>query len=237
MKKNLFHLTAAVLLLLAAAPVMAQRGWNYIDPSNILSKDSISKQGYTLLFINKDSALDPQVKKRLIETFFTVYPKEVSTYNTGAARKVVFVIDPAYKGVAATSGAIVRFSPLWFHQHPEDIDVVTHEAMHIVQAYPGGSGPGWITEGIADYVRYRLGVNNEAAKWKLPDYAAKQKYDNSYRITARFFVWIENKYNKKLVQELDAAMRNKKYTEDIWKQLTGKTVDELWAEYGANPVV
>ena len=236
MKQQLFATLFTASCLLAGSATRAQENWNEIGPG-ILSKDSITQAGYTLLFINKDSALDNTVKKKLIDAFFTVYPKEVSSYNTRSARKVVFIIDPAYTGVAATSGAIVRFNPKWFHQHPEDIDVVTHEAMHIVQAYPGGSGPGWITEGIADYVRFRLGVNNEAANWKLPDYSAKQKYDNSYRVTARFFVWIENRYNKKLVRHLDEAMRTKKYTDAIWKQLTGKTLDELWAEYGSNPVV
>jgi hypothetical protein len=34
-----------------------------------------------------------------------------------------------------------------------------------------------------------------------------------------------------VVQKLNAAMRTGRYTEDLWKRSTGKTVDELWARY------
>ncbi len=59
----------------------------------------------------------------------------------------------------------------------------------------------------------------------------------AYRITARFLVWTEKNYNKKLVDKLDNAMRTKTYKADIWKELTGKTLDELWGEYAKNPVI
>jgi len=202
-----------------------------------ISSDSITKATYTLLFINKDTALDVTVKQRLIDAFFTVYPKEANMYNQNTARKVTFVIDPAYDGVAATGGDVVRFNPEWFHKHPGDIDVVTHEVMHIVQAYPEDAGPGWITEGIADYVRYKMGVDNAGAGWKLPEYNAKQNYDNSYRITARFFVWIEQHYDKSFVKQLDAAMRSKTYTDDFAVKHTGKTFSELWEAYKMDPAI
>lgn len=32
--------------------------------------------------------------------------------------------------------------------------MIAHELVHIAQAYPPGTGPGWLTERIADYVRY-----------------------------------------------------------------------------------
>lgn len=202
-----------------------------------ISTDSIIKGKYTLLFINKDTALDATVKQRLIDAFFTVYPKEAAMYNQHTANKVTFIIDPAYDGVAATSNDVVSFNPEWFRKHPGDIDVVTHEAMHIVQAYPDEAGPGWITEGIADYVRYKMGVDNAGANWKLTEYNAKQNYDNSYRITARFFVWIEQHYDKNFVKQLDAAMRSKKYTDDFAKQHTGKTFSQLWEEYTNNSAI
>jgi hypothetical protein len=37
------------------------------------------------------------------------------------------------------------------------------------------------------------------------------------------------------VVKLDSAMRNHTYKDTLWKDLTGKTVDELWAAYAANP--
>src|SRR5699024_5085544 len=164
-----------------------------------------------------------------------VYPEEAKRFNPQTARKVTFIIDPEYKGVAATSNAVTRFNPKWFQSHPEDIDVVTHEVMHIVQDYHSGRTPGWLTEGIADYVRYTYGVNNKASGWALPDYNSKQSYKDAYRITARFLVWLQEHYDQSIVNKLDAALRAGTYTAGIWEQLTDKTVDELWKLYGNDP--
>ncbi len=235
MKKQ--QLLTAFLFSLAIYDLQAQRDWKRLPMESMVSKDTVTKKGYTLIFLNQDSALDPQVKQRLVDAFFTVYPAEAAAYNPNTANKVIFFVDPKYTGVAATSDGIVRFNPQWFHKHPEDIDVVTHEVMHIVQAYGGNSGPGWLTEGIADYVRYVFGVDNAGAHWSMPDYNTKQSYTNAYRITARFLVWIEKNKHAGMVKELDSAMRSKTYTPDIWKQLTGKALDELWAEYGQNPAI
>lgn len=199
--------------------------------------ETIIREGYTLEYTNKSTTFDTAVGRRLINTFFQVYPAEAKRFNRNTARKVSFVIDPGYDGVAATSGGVIVFNPEWFRQHPDDIDVVTHEAMHVVQAYPGDAGPWWLTEGIADYVRYVFGVDNASANWKLPAYNEKQHYTQSYRITARFFLWLEKKKRKDIIDKLDVAMRSRTYTDAIWKKLTGKTVDELWAEYAAQPEV
>src|SRR6202000_3023031 len=117
------------------------------------TRDTIKKNKLTLIFINKDTAFSAVTKQRLTDAFFIVYPEEIKTYNKESATQVTFVIDPAYKGVAATGGGVVRFNPAWFAKNPEDIDVVTHEVMHIVQNYGRNEVPGWLTEGIADYGR------------------------------------------------------------------------------------
>lgn len=205
--------------------------------SQVQQKETIVREGYTLEYTNKSPTFDTAVGRRLINAFFTVYPAEAKRFNRKTARKVSFVIDPEYDGVAATSGDVIVYNPEWFRKHPGDIDVVTHEAMHVVQAYPGNSGPGWLTEGIADYVRYTFGVDNEGANWKLPAYNEKQHYTQSYRITARFLLWLEKKKRKDIVDKLDAAMRSRSYKEEIWKKLTGKSVEELWKEYAAQPEV
>jgi hypothetical protein len=116
-------------------------------------------------------------------------------------------------------------------KHPEDIDVVTHEVMHIVQNDGRSTGPGWPTEGIADYVRYKFGIDNAGSKWTLPAYKSSQSYKNSYRITAQFFDWLENNGHAGIVKKLDAQLRDHTYTQHTWKDLTGKTLDELWDDY------
>lgn len=196
-----------------------------------------NKKGYQLTFINQDATLDTALQQRMVNTFFKVYPELAKAYNKKTAKEVTFVIDTAYKGVAETGNGRVTISSAWMHKHPEDIDVITHEVMHIVQDYGESSGPGWLTEGIADYARYKFGVNNTAAKWALPAYKSTQNYDNAYRITARFLVWIEEKVKPGIVKDLNKELHLHTFTDNSWKAETGKTLDELWKSYTANPAI
>ena len=205
--------------------------------SNAQQTEVFNKKGYKLTVENQDANFSPELKNKLIETFYTVYPELAKAYNKKTLKSVTFVIDTAYNGVAATADGRVVFSSKYMTKHPHDIDVVTHEVMHIVQDYGQSIGPGWLTEGIADYARYKFGVDNEGAKWALPAFKATQSYENSYRITARFLVWIEKNIKPGLVKNLDAQLRSHTFTNESWKQETGKTLDELWAAYAANPVV
>ena len=194
-----------------------------------------SKDGYQLKFTNNSPDFSTALRAKMIATFFQVYPQLVNTFNKKAAKEVTFNIDTAFKGVAGAGGGQVVFNPDWFKKHPGDIDVVTHEVMHIVQDYGNTNGPGWLTEGIADYVRFKFGVDNQGANWSLPVFKPTQHYDNAYRITARFLNWMEVNGNQGIVVKLDSAMRSNTYKESIWKELSGKTIDELWASYAANP--
>lgn len=194
-------------------------------------------KGYKLTFINYDPTFTDDARLRLVNTFFKVYPELAAEYNPQTLKAVTMVIDTAYKGVAETADGKVTISSAWMHKRPEDIDVVTHEVMHIVQDYGESVGPGWLTEGIADYARYKFGVNNDAAKWSLTPYKSGQNYDNAYRITARFLAWIEAKVKPGIVKELNTELRQHTYTDNSWKQQTGKTVDELWKTYIPNPEI
>ncbi len=235
MRKEILRIVLSGILGVISIGLFAQANEKLF--TKVTAKEVTKKGKYTLVFVYDLTANDKVLRQRLTDAFFAVYPKEAAMYNRHTARKVTFFMDPAYDGVAATGNDTVRFNPEWFRKHPDDIDVVTHEVMHIVQAYPDDAGPGWITEGIADYVRYKMGVDNAGAGWKLPDYNTKQNYDNAYRITARFFIWIEQRYDKDFVKQLDAAMRGKKYKDDFAKQHTGKTFDQLWQQYAGSPAI
>jgi Peptidase of plants and bacteria len=202
---------------------------------NWVSYSKEKHKGYTLTFISKDTNLDPKVRKNLISTYFEIYPALVKTFNEKSTHDVLFVVDTAYKAVAEASGNRILFSAGYMKAHPTDIDVVTHETMHIVQGYGYSAGPVWLTEGIADYVRYKYGVDNVGSKWSLPDYNAKQSYKNSYRITARFFAWLEQNVKSGLIAALDQQLRAHQYTEESWTALTGKTLDQLWEDYSKEP--
>src|SRR4051812_18638272 len=118
MKKGLLLLLTILITLTATAQLQV-----------------FNKKGYKLNFVNQDASLDTAVQQRLISTFFKVYPELAKAYNEKTLKTVTFVIDTAYNGVAETDNGKVTISSAWMHKHPEDIDVVTHEVMHIVQDY------------------------------------------------------------------------------------------------------
>lgn len=197
-------------------------------------KEIFTRDELTLVFINEDPYLKSEVKEGLVSTF-TVYPKLVKAFNPEALKTIEVKIDTAYNGVAYAHNGKVTISSEWLRKKPEDLDVITHEVMYIVQTYPNNSGPGWLTEGIADYARHFYGVDNVGAGWYLPEYTAKNRYTQSYRVTARFLLWITQKYDQDIVFKLDKHLRNNKYDQKLWEKYTGNLLDELWEAYQKAP--
>ncbi len=69
-------------------------------------------------------------------------------------------------------------------------------------------------------------------------YTPAKLYENAYRVTSEVSCYgIQDNKAPKIVDQLDAAMRDGSYTPKLWVKLTGKTVDELWSEYGQASVV
>lgn len=193
--------------------------------------------GITVTFENEDVTLDSDIQDGLLEIIFEVYPKLMRDFNPQALQELQVKIDTSYTGVAYAHNGQVVISSTWLHQRPEDLDLMTHEVMHLIQAYPHNAGPGWLTEGIADYVRYVYGVNNEGAGWSLPGYASNQQYTDSYRVTARFLVWISKEYDPNFVVKLDQHLRKNTYSEVLWEKYTSKSLDELWDLYSKSPKI
>lgn len=74
--KHFKLLTILFLNTLTISVKTQDNPWNKVG--NYLSSDSMAKKGYTLIFINKDSAFATagnQVKQRMENTLFEVYLK------------------------------------------------------------------------------------------------------------------------------------------------------------------
>ena len=172
------------------------------------------------------------------------YPKIVAAlpsdgFEAPAELSVTFSAD--MRGVAATGGTRIRCAASWFRRNLEGeaVGAVVHELVHVVQQYgrarranPNAPRPpGWLVEGIPDYIRWfqfePQSRGAEISRLSLP----RARYDGSYRISANFLNWVSEKHDKEIARKLNAALRHGTYTEDIWKELTGKTVGELGDEW------
>ena len=130
------------------------------------------------------------------------------------------------KGVAHATNDGIHISADWITKHPEDKGMVVHELTHVVQDYKG-KGEFWLTEGIADYVRYER-YEPGTQKWKLD---AKSSYKQGYGIAGAFLAWIEKNKNADIIRKLNAACRDGSYKRELFQELCGADVDALWAEY------
>jgi hypothetical protein len=211
------------------------RKWEDIDTTGFFKKETHTRKGLTLILINKDSFFNPQTINRLKETFWEVYPKLRKRFNKKSATSITVVISDEYGPVAATLNGIIKINNQWMTNHPEDIDVITHELMHVVQEYSYQVPDNWLTDGIADYARFAFGVNNEKSGWTLTPYQHGHSYKNTYRIAARFLVWVEKRNGPKVIAQINQALRTETYSTAIWIKLTGKELDALWLEYSQNP--
>jgi hypothetical protein len=132
-----------------------------------------------------------------------------------------------YKGVAAAGGGRIVGSGKYFKSHPDDIGAMVHETVHCVQNYRGRGNPGWLVEGIADYVRFFRYEPRRPG----PLAPEKARFDGSYRVTAAFLAFVNETYDRQAVKKLNAAMRQGRYRPEIWKDITGRTVEDLGREW------
>jgi hypothetical protein len=158
-----------------------------------------------------------------------------------APKEASITFSASMKGVAATGGTRVRCAAAWFRQNlqGEAKGAVVHELAHVVQNYgvarrsnPNATRtPGWIVEGICDYLRWFLYEPQTRGAEITSRNIARAKYDGNYRISGNFLNWVTQTYCKDIVQQLNAAARQGKYSEELWRTATGHTVQELGDEW------
>ena len=171
------------------------------------------------------------------------YPKIVDTLpgdGFEAPVRVMVVFQDPGQGVAATSGSRITCAAPWFRKNIEGEapGAVVHELVHVVQRYgatrratgDASDAPGWLTEGIADYVRWFLYEPQVHGADHVHD-PAKARYNAGYRVSANFLNWVSVRYDKHIVRKLNAALREGTYGESIWKSMTGKRLEDLGNEW------
>lgn len=148
---------------------------------------------------------------------------------------------------ASAGGRFVNCNAGWFRRelNREALGSVVHELVHVVQSYGGGRRnppngtrmPGWLVEGIPDYIRWFLYEPQTKGAEITAGNLDRARYDASYRISANFLNWVTLQHGTNLVPMLNAAGRAGTYRDDLWQELTGKTVGELgieWKRYHAD---
>ncbi len=141
-------------------------------------------------------------------------------------------------------------------EHPENLDaLLVHEMAHVAQNYsnfpyrhawqwyahrfsftamhPFGTRPPnmpfYWTEGIADYVCAKLGHTNA---WSCPQCDEHYShYTGGYTCAAAFLLYIDNAYGTRVIRRLNSILRDGTYSDQFFAEVTGRTLDELWADF------
>jgi Peptidase of plants and bacteria len=183
--------------------------------------------------------LDPKVSAATVDgyldTLAHVVPAITDFFNPAMTSRILLVVDPGYTdGPAAAGDGVITVSAAYARAHPRDLDLVTHEVTHIIQAYSPGTYADWWhwVEGVADYARYRFGRDNAAGGWSIARYERGSAHTDGYRATARFLAWAVEAGGDGIVQDLDAALRSGTYSDVFWVRRTGDDIAALWSRYG-----
>jgi hypothetical protein len=169
--------------------------------------------------------------KQVVELWYPKISAFLKTDGFSPPTEVKILFKKDQKLVAGTSGRelkTIAISADWVRKHPEDIGMVVHELVHVIQCYPEPK-PGWLVEGIADYIRFA----HFEPRTPVRINARRANYKDGYKTAAAFLLWIERKYDKNIVVQLNRAMRNSEYSDALFDKYTGKSLDTLWREFAS----
>jgi len=212
-------------------------------PARVSSYTTSAGQKFTV-DTSKSPALTEWADKELAPVVKEWYPKIANLLcgeGSTAPNSFDITFTPTMRGIAATGGTHIRCGEKWFRRNlqGEAKGAVVHELVHVVQQYKWprqAEGtqtppPGWLVEGIADYVRwFNYEPQSRGAEIRSPQ-AAAVRYDDSYRVSANFLNWVAERYDANIVKKLNAALREGQYREELWSEWTGKPVEELGKEW------
>lgn len=178
-----------------------------------------------------ESAAWAEKAKAVCQAYYPKLIEELASDGFVPRSSVTIVMKRKYFAPAAASGGTISVSVPHITGNPGDLGMMVHELAHVIQAYPGQKANlGWLTEGIADYIRF---WKYEPQVGQAPINTKTASYRDAYRTTAAFLGWMSDAHDPQIVRKLNARMRKGGCDETIFKDLLGKSVDELWAEFVA----
>ena len=206
-------------------------------PKTVLCLTVRNQRGETVVKVNVDTSETPDLAdwgKRAGEACAKWTPKISALLASDGftpPKSVTLRFQSDKKGVASTSGDKITIAAAYVRGHTNDIGMVIHELTHVVQAYPaakeGFTKPGWLVEGIADYIRIYHFEPDAPRPRVNPD---KASYRDSYKTTAAFMAWLEQR-NAGAVRRLNAALRQGRFKENLFQDCAGKPLDDLWRDF------
>jgi hypothetical protein len=221
--------------VLASARLIVALWWTAL-PALASATDAKPAAKLRGVLVTVDVSETPELKAwaakatALVEKWHPIISEMLRSDGFTPPAKVQLVFRKDMKGIAEASGNQITIAASWLEQNPDDYGMVVHELTHVVQSYPANDA-GWLVEGIADYVRF---FHFEPRTKLDPIDPKRDNYRDGYRTAACFLAWLEKSHDKHIVRKLNQSLRRSEYKETLFKDYTGKTLDELWREFLAS---
>ena len=145
---------------MAECPTLAAVAWAEENPH--VKSVEIADGGYRFTVDTTEAPdLTEWAHTQLIPVMTEWYPRIVGMLpgeNFTAPKTFSITFEEKYKGVAATAGTRIFCNPAWYRTQlkGEALGSLVHELVHVAQQYRRGRPPGWLGEGIPDYIRWYL---------------------------------------------------------------------------------
>ena len=197
-----------------------------------LSLASVGAKPEVTIDASAKPALEPWLRKAaaLAEEWHPRFENLLADGSPAAPNKIHLVIKDSDKGVAHASGGTITIMSGWIEKQLDDLGLVPHEVVHIVQNYPGGS-EFWVVEGIADYLRWAI-YEGKPPAW-FPVDPKPDGYRAGYRVAGGFLLWLESVKAPGIVRRLNTALRKREYRPELVEQWAGAPLGTLYQEYCA----
>ncbi len=163
----------------------------------------------------------------------------VIEFGNGENRTVV----PAY---TEQNTVHVNFHYLLGMRPPDDYHaMLIHELAHVNQHYKNADNAGWLVEGIADWVRHKLYEKDIEPRLHLDSSGNLEGYErdrnkhtfelqgylDGYTVTSAFLYWLEVRKDKEIVSTLNRALREERYSPNLFQARCGAPLETLWRQF------
>ena len=131
--------------------------------------------------------------------------------------------------MAMAGGGRITGSTKFFKAHPDDLGAMIHETVHVIQRYRSRNNPGWLVEGVADYVRFF-----KFEPGKIGPINAGRPTTTTVIGSPPFLDLPGREVRQEPRSEAQQGDARGTYKEEMFKDMTGKTLPELDEEWRAS---
>jgi len=174
--------------------------------------------------------IDKHQAKDLVEYFDAIYPKVKILLEVTNCPSRVYIFTTSEDCFAAKyDNDKIKFNP--DKVGARNLGFLTHEVTHIVQNYTLSvyQQNCWLTEAMADYVRIKLGWDNNTVQCEYPCKNVHLAW-NCSKCGADFLQWLEQQKGH-FVVELNRALQNGQNGEQFITNKFSKDTQALYGEY------